>query len=154
MKENQADLKAEFLKALKKAFPPLFVARFKIIGELQSEVLEGDDMRLRERDLKTCYLKKYQSADDGRGNSNESYSEQSIEVKMTVQSAGGQLAASIYGERLPYIKSCKYQGDLIKEGQNEKDGICLYVDKEKDPDFKIIAIQTYSTHVNVTLERI
>lgn len=111
-------------------------------------------MRLRERDLKTVYLKKNEEKDDGRGNITNSYSDEATKLKMTVQSAGGQLAASIYGERLPYIKSCKYQGDLIKEGQNEKDGICIYVDKEKDPDFKIIAIQTYSTHVNVTLERI
>lgn len=111
-------------------------------------------MRLKVRDLQTCFLKRYEPVDDGRGNKVEGYSDEAIEFQMNVQSAGGQLAVAMYGERLPYIKSCKYQGDLIKEGQNEKDGVCLFVDEDQKPDFKIIAIQSYSTHVNVTLERI
>lgn len=82
------------------------------------------------------------------------YSDEPIEIQMTVQSAGGYVMATIYGARLPYIKSCKYQGKDILEGKNEKDGICLDVPKDSEPDYKITQIQTFSTHVNVTLERV
>ncbi|OJG27957.1 hypothetical protein RU98_GL002166 [Enterococcus caccae] len=73
---------------------------------------------------------------------------------MTVQAAGGQVAAAMYGKRLKYIKSCKYQGNELVEGKNEHDGICLKVSKTSEPDYQITSIQTFSTHLNVTLERI
>lgn len=111
-------------------------------------------MRLRERDLRTVYLKKRIVESDDESSEIVSYSLETTELKMNVQSAGGQVAAAIYGERLPYIKSCKYQGDLLKPSRNEKDGICLYVDSCQEPDYFIKAIQPYSDHYNVTLERI
>lgn len=111
-------------------------------------------MQLRKRDLKTCYLKHHIVKEDGRGNSNIIYSDKPKEIKMTVQSAGGYVMASIYGSKLPYIKSCKYQGKEIQEGRNENDGICLNVPKDSKPDYSITQIQTFSTHVNVTLERL
>ncbi|MBL1228136.1 hypothetical protein IW492_02675 [Enterococcus sp. BWB1-3] len=111
-------------------------------------------MRLREKDLETVYLKQRIVSIDEEGEEVTEYADESKELEMNVQSAGGKTDAATYGERLPYIKSCKYQGDKIKEGKNEKDGICLYVGKEEKPDFEIIAIQTFSAHVNVTLERL
>ena len=71
---------------------------------------------------------------------------------MNIQSAGGQVAATIYGQHLPYIKLCKYQGDLLKPNRNEKDGICLYVKPENDPDYEIESIQPFSSHLNITLK--
>ena len=52
-----------------------------------------------------------------------------------------------------YRESCKYQGNELKEGRDENNGICLYVDKDSDPDYKIKSIQPYSTHISVMLER-
>lgn len=111
-------------------------------------------MRLRERDLTTVFLKKRLPSQDNEGNSQTGYEENATELKMNVQSAGGQVMAAIYGESLPYIKSCKYQGQVLTEEENEKDGICLYVDESNDPDYEIVAIQTFSTHLNVTLKRL
>lgn len=108
-------------------------------------------MRLRERDLVTVYLKRWQELEDDEGNSTKGYSEEVIELKMNVQSAGGQIAATLYGSELPYVKACKYQGDVVIQ---EKDGICLYVDKTEKPDYEVISIQPYSTHLNITLKRI
>lgn len=111
-------------------------------------------MRLRKRDLSTVYLKKRLSDFDDEGNSQTGYELDPVELQMNVQSAGGQVMAAVYGESLPYIKSCKYQGDLIKPGQNEKDGICLYVSEDEDPDYQILAIEPYSTHLNITLKKL
>lgn len=110
-------------------------------------------MRLRERDLKTVYLKRHTVEIDEEGDEQINYSEESEEIRMTVQAAGGQINAQIYGVRLPYIKSCKYQGDVIQEARNENDGVCVYVSKEEEPDYRIISIQEFTTHVNVTIER-
>ena len=52
------------------------------------------------------------------------------------------------------LKTCKYQGDLLSEGHGEGYGICLKVPSTSDPDYMITAIQEFSTHKNVTLERI
>ena len=111
-------------------------------------------MRLRKRDLSTVYLKERLTGQDDEGNFQEGFSDESTEIQMNIQSAGGQVMASVYGQSLPYIKSCKYQGDKIKEGKNEKDGICLYVSKDKGPDYEIVAIQTFSAHCNVTLKKL
>lgn len=111
-------------------------------------------MRLREQDLQTCYLKKRIVSTDDEGNSITTYSDDPTELRMNVQFAGGKVAAEIYGERLPYMKACKYQGDLLAEGKNEGDGICVNVSKDADPDYKIIALQSFSQHLNVTLERL
>ncbi|MGM0214966.1 hypothetical protein [Enterococcus sp. AZ109] len=111
-------------------------------------------MRLREQDLRTCYLKKRIVKTDDEGNSIHVYSKARTQFKMNVQSAGGKVAAEIYGERLPYMKACKYQGNILAEGKNEGDGVCVFADKDSEPDFKIVAIQTFSQHLNVTLERL
>lgn len=110
-------------------------------------------MRLIERDLTTVYLKKRESTRNQYGEMEEGYSEIATPVRMNVQSAGGAVNAQIYGERLPYIKSCKYQGDVIKPSQNEMDGVCLYVNQDDEPDYEIKAIQPFRDHLNITLEK-
>lgn len=111
-------------------------------------------MRLIQRDLSTVYLKKRIISYDDFGDEEITYSEDATELKMLVQSSGGRVDAQIYGARLPYIKSCKYQGDILKPVQNELDGICVYVDKTQKPDYKIINIQPFTDHLNITLERL
>ncbi|MER2110050.1 MAG: hypothetical protein ABS889_03850 [Desemzia incerta] len=143
-------------------------------------------MRLRARDLVTVYLKRFKVIEDDEGNSREGFEPIAIPIKMNVQSASGILNATIYGQRLAYIKDCKYQGKIEL---NEKDGICLYTQKmlfpltleeieeygyslvgygkigyselneqiispEMRPDYRIISIQPYSTHLNIKLEKI
>ena len=111
-------------------------------------------MRLRDSDLSTVYLKKREIDYDVEGNEVITYSQEATELRMNVQSAVGVVNAQVYGVRLPYIKACKYQGDLIKPKHNELDGICLDVTKDDTPDYQIAAIQPYSQHLNITLERI
>lgn len=110
-------------------------------------------MRLIERDLTTVYLKKRETVRNEYGEKVEGYSETAVPLRMNVQSAGGAVNAQIYGERLPYIKSCKYQGDVIKPSQNEMDGVCLYVGEDEEPDYEIKAIQPFRDHLNITLEK-
>lgn len=108
-------------------------------------------MRLRERDLMTVYLKRWEEIEDDEGNSVKGYSDVAIELKMNVQSAGGQKAATLYGSELPYVKACKYQGEVVIQ---EKDGICLYINQTEKPDYEVISVQPFSTHLNVTLKRL
>lgn len=110
-------------------------------------------MRLRERDLQTVWLKHREVSSDDEANDVVTYSDESIELKMNVQSAGGQTMAQMYGENLQYIKSCKYQGGLLKVGKNENDGVCVEVSKDDEPDYEILSIQPFSTHLNVTLKK-
>lgn len=110
-------------------------------------------MRLRERDLQTVYLKKRKIELDEEATEIVTYPYDPIELRMNVQAASGTANAQIYGSKLESMKACKYQGDLINEGQNELDGICVYIGKDEEPDFTIKSIQTFSTHKNIMLER-
>lgn len=110
-------------------------------------------MRLKVSDLQTVYLKKRYTMEDDEGNVSEVFDEP-IEIKMNVQQASGSLNVQMYGLKLIYMLACKYQGDEIQQGVNETDGVCVYVDKDSDPDYIIKTIENYSTHKNIMLERI
>lgn len=110
-------------------------------------------MRLKESDLTTVYLKEPMNTQDDEGYSISGWGDPQP-IRMNVQSAGGAVNAQLYGKDIKYIKMCKYQGDLLSEGHGEGFGICLKVPSSSDPDYKITAIQEFSTHKNVTLERI
>lgn len=110
-------------------------------------------MRLKESDLTTVYLKEPMNIQDDEGYNIAGWSNPQP-IRMNVQSAGGTVNAQIYGKDIKYIKTCKYQGDLLSEGHGEGFGICLKVPSSSDPDYKITAIQEFSTHKNITLERI
>lgn len=108
-------------------------------------------MRLKESDLTTVYLKEPLNTQDDEGYNVKSWSDPK-EIRMNVQSAGGAVNTQLYGKDIKYIKACKYQGTELSESHGEGFGICLYVDKSEDPDYKITAIQEFSTHKNITLE--
>lgn len=110
-------------------------------------------MRLKKRDIITVWLKERAITSDDEGNDIVSYSDDAKEVVMNVQSATDKISAQIYGESLPYVKTCKYQGDEIKPERDEKSGVCLYVSKDSEPDYEIIAIQPFKTHLNITLKK-
>lgn len=109
-------------------------------------------MRLRERDLQTVYLKRTQLDQDDEGNDIIKHLDP-VPLRMNVQSASGAVNAQIYGSKLSSMKSCKYQGDELTEGKDENSGVCVYVEPEETPDYKITSIQPFSTHINVMLER-
>lgn len=109
-------------------------------------------MRLMKRDLITVYLRRPTITQDEEFNDVIAW-ESPIALEMNVQSASGAVNATIYGSKLSSMKSCKYQGNELKEDRDENSGVCVYVDKDSDPDYKIKSIQPYSTHINVMLER-
>ncbi|MFY8330685.1 hypothetical protein [Vagococcus carniphilus] len=102
----------------------------------------------------TVYLKKHSVGSDDEGNDIITYLDESTEIQMDVQSAGGQVQAQIWGTQLPYIKTCYYEGDEINEGENEKDGICYKVDSSSNPNYEIISIQEFSEHKVITLKKL
>lgn len=104
---------------------------------------------MRVKNKKTYYLKRKTIIEDDEGGKYSGYSEP-IEIKANISPASGKLQAEIYGERLNYILNMLYDGSLeLVEG----DGICVYVDKEHDPDYKVISIKRYS-HLVIELEKI
>lgn len=110
-------------------------------------------MRLKRSDLVAVFLRKRIIGHDDELNEIITYDD-GQKLMMNVQPASGQVAAELYGERLRYFANAKYVGNAIKENRNELDGICLNVAPEDNPDYRIVAINTYSNHLNMTLERI
>lgn len=111
-------------------------------------------MRLLEKDLKTVWIKEPMKTTGPSGKPIEGWSENPVEVKMNIQPAKGVVMAQIYGNKLNTVKACKYQGDAINEGEQELWGVCLFVNPDENPDFKITSIETYSTHKNIVIERL
>lgn len=105
---------------------------------------------MRIKSKKTYWLKKKTPIEDDEGNVYSDYSNTSIEIKANIYPASGKLQAEIYGERLNYIFNMLYDGP---EKLNEGDGICVFVDKDSKPDYKIISIKPYS-HQLIELEKI
>lgn len=106
-------------------------------------------MRLRQRDLKTYYLRGRITKTDSEGVKYPDY-DTAVEIKAKVQSAGGKVMAEMYGERLNYIKTMYYDGSLELK---ENDGICVYVGPAEDPDYKVVGIALWD-HKAITLEKV
>ena len=107
-------------------------------------------MRLRQRDLKTVFIKRRISMQDPDGTSYEDYEETSMPIQASVQPAGGKLMAEMYGERLAYMKTMRYEG---QEAISEGDGVCINVEPADPPDYKVVAIQPWDIAV-YTLEKV
>lgn len=75
-------------------------------------------MRLMKRDLITVYLRRATITQDEEFNDVIAW-ESPVALEMNVQSASGAVNATIYGSKLSSMKSCKYQGDELKEGRDE-----------------------------------
>lgn len=105
-------------------------------------------MRLKNK--KTYYLKRKTMIEDDEAGKYEGFEEKGIDIKANIYPATGKIQAEIYGQRLKYIMNMLYDGKYhLKEG----DGICVYVDKDSKPDYKIISIKHYS-HLFIELEKI
>lgn len=105
---------------------------------------------MRIKNKKTYYLKKKIVIEDNEGGKYSSYSDESIDIQANIYPASGKLQAEIYGERLNYILNMLYNGSVTI---NEGDGICVYVSRDNEPDYKVISIKTYS-HLFIELEKI
>lgn len=105
---------------------------------------------MRIKNKKTYYLKRKILIEDSEGGKYSSYSDEATEIKANIYPANGKLQSEIYGERLNYMLNMLYDGS---EHLNEGDGICVYVSKDNNPDYKIISIKLYS-HMMIELEKI
>ncbi|WP_346888337.1 hypothetical protein [Clostridium sp. UBA1056] len=101
------------------------------------------------KNKKIYYLKRKTLIEDGEGGKYPGYSNP-IEIKANISPASGRLQAEIYGQRLNYILNMLYDGP---QTINEDDGICVYVSKDMEPDYKVISIKRYS-HLFIELEKI
>ncbi|MDU4326021.1 MAG: hypothetical protein E7I48_11670 [Clostridium celatum] len=105
-------------------------------------------MRIKNKSI--CYLKKKEVIEDNEGGKYQAFSNKSINISANIYPASGKLKAEIYGQRLNYILNMLYDGnEEIVEG----DGICVFVGKDSDPDYKVISIKPYS-HKLIELEKI
>lgn len=105
---------------------------------------------MRVKNKKTYYLKPKTIITDNEGGKYPGYSLTATEIKANIWPASSKLQVEMYGLRINSILNMLYDGPLdIKEG----DGICVYVDSTKDPDYKVISKKTYS-HSVMELEKI
>lgn len=108
-------------------------------------------MRLRQRDLKPYTIKKYGKFKEPDGTTYTGYKKEGKTAKANIQPAGGKMLSEIYGLRLAYMLTmyCQKGTEL-----SENDGICVYVDGNQDPDYKIVAIRPWNTHIVADLEKV
>ena len=114
-------------------------------------------MRLKRNRVKTYYSKKAISKKDSEGNTYTEWGS-SIEFNGEAWPAGGKVQAEIYGNRLSYIQNMRIDGKydvkqdekgvlhyIFEDGLDiaENDGMCMFVTKESEPDYKIISIKPY-----------
>lgn len=114
-------------------------------------------MRLRQNRVKTYYHRKRTVRKDSEGSTSEEYGA-AVSFQGESWPASGKAQAQQYGQRLAYIRNLKLEGAytvhaddkgtvhyILDNGTDivELDGICLYVDSEHEPDYKIIAIRPY-----------
>lgn len=109
-------------------------------------------MRLRERDLTTVWVAAPIKSKTARGyDAGEGYGERTA-VRMLIQSASGDLARAIYGDKIVKAKAAKYQGDFIQELKSELWGVWLTDSPDQvKPDYVIDSVQPFSTHQNILM---
>lgn len=110
-------------------------------------------MRLTEKDSQAVFLKKREVTVVPKLGEKITYINPK-ELQMSLQAAEGLVMAQIYGSKLNTVKTAKYIGTDINEGENELDGVCVFVPETAEPDFHITSIKTYSQHKTLVLERL
>lgn len=113
-------------------------------------------MRLRRSRLGTYHYREAIPKKDSEGSS---YTEYGPAVSFLAEEwpAGGKVQAEMYGQQLPNIRNLRIQGAYqevpgvgkvsyaVKDGPviTANDGICLCVDGDATPDYKVVAIYPY-----------
>ena len=113
--------------------------------------------RMRRSRLETHYLRPRIVEKDSEGNTSETFGT-AVEWTGEVWQASGRVQAEMYGEKLPYIRNIKIQGDYtVSVGGNgipryvfseslaisEKDGLCIDCGKDEGPDYQVISITPF-----------
>lgn len=108
---------------------------------------------MRKSSLKTYYLKKREVLKDNEGSSYEGYGDP-FAFQADISPAQGRVQAEIYGQRLAYMLNMVCEIIPIQEG----DGVCVYVDAEKSPDYRVVSSnrydKNYHAHMFCELEKI
>ena len=94
----------------------------------------------------------------------EDHIQSMVPLQLLWQRSG--LQAEMYGQRLTNIYNCRIQGKYQTRTENgivhydfdtfsvvERDGICLFVPPEADPDYKVISVYPY-TPLYLEMEKI
>lgn len=100
--------------------------------------------------IKQYYLRKRNTTKNNEGGFETNYQE-AVPIEAVIWSAGGKTQAQMYGERLTYIKNMEYGGN---EDIQENDGICVFVQPDNEPDYKVISIKPEYSPKILELERI
>lgn len=108
-------------------------------------------MRLRRNRIKGIALKKFESIKDNEGGVHEGFSSSFTIVDCEIWPATNKRQVEIYGIRINDILNMNYQGeDLINVG----DGLCVYVDKANNPDYRVVSKKAYTSHYVYEIEKI
>lgn len=121
---------------------------------------------MRIRNKKTYHIKEKAIITDNEGGKYDGYSE-AKEFKACIYPASGKLQVEMYGERLKSILNAlcddrytievngKVLTYITKSGIKfyEGNGVCVYVPKEAEPDYKIISIKPVG-HLLMELEKL
>lgn len=119
--------------------------------------------------LKIFHHRKKTVQRDNEGNTYPSYSP-AVSFEGEAWPASGKIQAEIYGQRLPYIYNLRINGryEMNRDEQDkqihysfsdtdldfvEGDGICLFVEPEQEPDYRIISIRPHR-FLRLEVERI
>lgn len=89
--------------------------------------------------LKTFHLRKSKSRKNNEGAVTE-YFEAAVKDKAIIWSASGRMQAELYGLRLTNILNINYYGTLEI---TENDGLCIDVEANDEPDYKVISVKKY-----------
>lgn len=118
-------------------------------------------MRLRQRDLKSYTVKKHGAFKEVDGTKYTGYEHTGQTVKAKIHPAGGKMLSEIYGVRLANMQTMLMEdAELTREldmefnSQKQQYGVCVYRNKDQEPDYKIVAIRPWDGHIVADLERI
>lgn len=124
-------------------------------------------MRLKRSRITIYYHKKMTTVKDSEGCTTEEYGE-AYAINGEAWPASGQAQAQEYGATLKYVYNLKLKNKYtsstddkgnpsyqVENGATiaENDGICLFVGKDGDPDYKVVSIKPYR-FLTLVLERI
>ncbi|WFA10335.1 hypothetical protein [Tissierella sp. Yu-01] len=117
-------------------------------------------MRLRQRDLKEYIVKKHGSFKEPDGTKFTGYEQEGQIVKAKIQPAGGKNLSEMYGLRLANMQTMLMEDSVLARemdiqfnSEKQQYGVCVYRNAEQDPDFKIVAIRPWNSHLVADLER-
>lgn len=116
-----------------------------------------EKMRMRRTRVQEFYHKKRIPMKDSESGSYDTYGSAAV-IQGEIWPASGKVQAAMYGEKLSYVRNVKINGKysisvddknrthyIFESGLDitESDGLCIYVSKDSDPDYKIISIKPY-----------